>query len=140
MVSSYDFFPTILDYLGIAAPPEDSKRVGRSYAAFLRGESPSWRNEVFFEYCYARAIRTETLKYVERGDNWPSELFDLEANPDESVNLIGDRRHGEQLTQLRTRLRAFFSRAGAPALENWRSTTRQTILIDTKYYDGWSQR
>jgi len=140
MVSSYDFFPTILDYLGIAAPPEDPKRVGRSYAAFLRGESPSWRNEVFFEYCYARAIRTETLKYVERGDNWPGELFDLEANPDESVNVIGDRRHGEQLTQLRTRLRAFFGRAGAPPLENWRSTTRQTILVDTKYYDGWSQR
>ena len=140
MVSSYDFFPTILDYLGVPAPPPDPKRVGRSYAPFLRGESPAWRKELFFEYCYARAIRTETLKYVERADNWPSEMFDLEANPDESVNVIGDRARREQRAQLQSRLRGFFSAAGSVPLENWRKSTTQTILVDTDYYKNWSQR
>ena len=49
MVSSYDYFPTILDYLGIKAPP-DSKRPGRSYVPFLKGERPAWDNRLYFEY------------------------------------------------------------------------------------------
>ena len=139
MVSSYDFFPTILDYLGVPSRP-DPGRVGRSYVPFLRGESPAWRRELFFEYCYVRAVRTETLKYVERADNWPSELFDLEANPEESVNLIGDRARQEQRAQLQARLHGFFRAAGSQPLENWRKTARQTILIDAGYYDKWSER
>ena len=139
LVSSYDFFPTILDYLGIGAPA-DTQRIGQSYAGFLRGETPPWRKELYFEYCYVRAVRTENLKYVERAENWPSELFDMEADPGESVNVIGDRAYSRQLAGLRSELRSGFARTGAPPLEQWRSTTRQTILIDSGYYDGWSKR
>ena len=78
MVSSYDFFPTLLDYLGIETAA-DPQRLGRSYAPFLRGETPEWTNELYFEFGYVRSIRTETLKYVERGDGWGGELFDLEG-------------------------------------------------------------
>jgi arylsulfatase A-like enzyme len=139
MVSSYDFFPTILDYLGVGAPP-DIRRVGRSYARLLRGAPAEPRNELYFEYCYVRAIRTANLKYVERGDNWPDELFDLASDPGETVNLIGDRSRREDLAALRKKLRSFFARIGAPPIDEWRSTTRQTILVDSGYYDGWSER
>lgn len=139
MVSSYDFFPTILDYLDISAVP-DPTRVGRSYAGYLRGVPPEARAELFFEYCYTRAIRTGNLKYVERGDDWPSELFDVEADPGETVNVIGDRSRREDLAELRGKLRSFFGRIGAPPVNEWRSTTRQTILVDSGYYDGWSVR
>jgi arylsulfatase A-like enzyme len=139
MVSSYDFFPTILEYLGISAP-QDPKRVGTSYAPFLRGQTPEWRKDLYFEYCYVRAIRTANLKYVERGDNWPSELFDLEADPGETVNVIGDRGYRPRVAELRAKLGAFFERAGAPPLSEWRSTTRQSILLDSTYYDGWAER
>jgi arylsulfatase A-like enzyme len=139
LVSSYDFFPTILDYLGVPAE-RHPQRVGRSYAGFLSGHQPAWRQELYFEYCYVRAIRTETAKYVERADEWPSELFDLEADPSESVNLIGDRRYRERLADLRVRLESFFQQAGAPPLAQWRTTTRQKIPIDSGYYDGWAVR
>jgi arylsulfatase A-like enzyme len=139
MVSSYDFFPTILDYLGVSAPP-DRTRVGRSYAGYLRGSPPPPRPELFFEYCYVRAIRTGNLKYVERGDDWPSELFDVEADPGETVNVIGDRSRRKDLAELRGKLRSFFERIGAPPINEWRSTTRQTILVDSGYYNGWSAR
>jgi arylsulfatase A-like enzyme len=126
MISSYDFFPTILDYLGLSAAP-DSRRIGRSYAAFLRGEKPQWRSRLYFEYSYVRGIRTENLKYVERTKQWPSELFDLEADPGETKNVIDDARHKKQLETLRTDLHRFFEQAGAPGIEDWRSTTKQRL-------------
>jgi arylsulfatase A-like enzyme len=137
LVSSYDFFPTILDYLGVNAPPGDRQRVGASYAPFLRGENPAWRNELFFEYCYTRAVRTTQLKYVERADNWPGELFDLEADAGEEVNVIGWPAYRERLTALRGRLRSFFQNAGAPPIEKWHDAVRNALTLDNGYYDNW---
>ena len=139
MVSSYDFFPTMLDYLNVPAP-EDPKRIGQSYVPFLRGQSPSWRNELYFEYGYVRSVRTENLKYIERADNWPIEMFDLEADPGETVNVAGARAYQEQVATLRSRLRREFSRIGAPPIGRWRSTTTQTIPTDTEYYGRWMER
>lgn len=134
MVSSYDYFPTILEYLGIAAPT-DKRRVGRSYAAFLQGKRPQWTNRLYFEYEYVRGIRTENLKLVERtkgpnGEDGPSEFFDLEADPGETQNVISDARHRKQVETLRTELKSFFTKTGAPPLEAWRTTTKQTLTRD----------
>jgi len=135
MVSNYDFFPTILDYLGVQAP-KDAALPGRSYTAFLRGQTPPWRNRLYFEYEYVRGIRTENMKYIERTKEWPSELFDLEADPGETKNVIDDPRQQEQLTALRAHLHAFFRQRGAPPLEEWRSTTRQKIPVYRRLSDG----
>jgi arylsulfatase A-like enzyme len=124
MVSSYDYFPTILDYLGIPAPA-DPRRVGRSYAAFVRGENPRWQNRLYYEYAMVRAVRTENLKYVERTREWESELFDLESDPGETKSVIDDPRHRRQLETLRADLHRFFDRAGAPPLEDWRKNLQQ---------------
>lgn len=124
LVSSYDYFPTILDYLGIPASP-DPRRAGRSYAAFLRGQSPRWQNRLYFDYAMTRAIRTENLKFVERTKEWPSELFDLEADPGETKNVIDDPRHRRQLEALRADLERFFERSGAPPIEDWRKDLQQ---------------
>jgi arylsulfatase A-like enzyme len=138
MVSSYDFFPTLLDYVGVETPPDPQRR-GRSFAPFLRGEDlPNWPQELFFEFGYVRAVRTENLKYVERSEGWPSELFDLEDDPGEVVNRIGAPQYREQARELRTRLHAYFHAAGAPPLEDWRSTTKQVLPTDTDYY-SWDQ-
>jgi arylsulfatase A-like enzyme len=136
MVSSYDLFPSILDYLGYSAPP-DRQRVGRSYVPMLRGERLAPRGEVIFEYCYTRAIRTENWKYVQRAEEWWDELYDLEKDPGENVNLIGWPHNRKQLTELRTRLNGLFARAGAPPIEKWRTTNRQILPIDSGYYDNW---
>jgi arylsulfatase A-like enzyme len=137
MVSTYDFFPTILDYLGAAMPTPDRQRVGRSYAPFLRGESPTRINELYFEYCYTRAVRTAHLKYIERAEEWPSELFDLEADPAEATNVIGSRSDRQRLADLRSRLRRFFETSGAPPIERWHDSVRNVLTIDAGYYDRW---
>jgi arylsulfatase A-like enzyme len=128
MVSSYDYFPTILDYLGVKAPA-DSKRPGRSYAEHLRGRSPQWENRLFFEYSFVRAIRTENLKLVQRTGEWPSEFYDLERDPGETQNRIDDPEYSSQISALRTELQQWFSRHGAPPLEDWRKTTQQNLTV-----------
>lgn len=128
MVSSYDFLPTILDYLGFDSP-EDPKRVGRSYAPFLRGDTPAWSNRLYFEYSYVRAVRTENLKFVERTKEWPSELYDLEADPGETRNVIDDPSYSKQLAGLRADLSSFFQKAGAQPIEDWRTTTSQELTV-----------
>ncbi len=126
MVSSYDYFPTLLDYLGIRAPA-DPRRVGRTYAGFLDGRSPRRPNRLYFEYSFVRAVRTENLKYVERAGDWPAELYDLEADPAETRNLVNEPSHSGQLAALRADLARFFEKSGAPPITAWRSTTQQEL-------------
>jgi arylsulfatase A-like enzyme len=129
MVSSYDYFPTILDYLDVPAP-SDPKRPGRSYAPFLRGKNPKWQNRLYFEYSYVRGVRTENLKLVARTEEWPSELYDLEADPGETQNRFDDPAYSKTRAALRSDLDRFFQHQGAPPLKDWRGTTRQNL---TKY-------
>jgi arylsulfatase A-like enzyme len=131
LVSSYDFFPTILEYLNIPVGP-DPLRVGKSYAAFLRGESPQPRDRLYFEYACVRGVRTEKLKYIERADRWPSEMYDIEKDPGETTNVIDNRAYAAARTSLKTDLFQYFQRAGAPPIGVWRSTTQQHLPWETK--------
>jgi arylsulfatase A-like enzyme len=127
MVSTYDYFPTILDYLGVDAPAPNKLRPGRSYASLLNGRTAAWNNRLYFEYGYTRAVRSENLKYIERTKEWPSELFDLEADPGEKRNVIEEPDYAERLETFRADLRGFFKNHGAPPLEDWQSTTKQKL-------------
>jgi arylsulfatase A-like enzyme len=136
LVSNYDLFPTILDYLGIPAPQDGTPRPGRSYAPFLRGETPAWRKRLYFEYEYVRGIRTENWKYIERTKEWSSELYDLDADPKESRNLIDDASHRKDVLALRAELHDFFVQQGAPPIDDWRSTTLQKLPTSMRLSDG----
>lgn len=128
LISSYDFFPTVLDYLGVKPPPRDRKRTGRSYAGFLQGRAPEdWRDRLYFEYAYMRSVRTKNLKYIERTKNWPSELYDLEADPGETRDLLADPDYASRLQSLRADLHRFFDGVGAPPIEDWKMTTKQEL-------------
>lgn len=126
LVSAYDLMPTLLDYLGVP-PPEDRHRAGRSYKGFLKGRPPAWTNEVYFEYQYVRGVRTPNLKYIERTAEWPSELFDLETDPEEKANVLAEPNQRRQVEILKRRVHDYFSARGAPAIQDWRGTTQQSI-------------
>jgi arylsulfatase A-like enzyme len=126
MVSSYDYHRTILDYTGVSTPP-DKLSPGRSYADFLRGKKPKWDNRLIFEYSMVRALRTENLKLILRTKEWPSELYDLEADPGETKNLFDDAGYGARRQALTKELEARFRQYNAPDLENWRSTAPQEL-------------
>ncbi len=129
MVSSYDFFPTILDYLGLR-PASDRRRVGASYVPWIRGQRPRWRTRLFFEYAYVRSIRTQNLKYIERTDGYPSEFYDLEADPREARNILADPAYTASARALSAELSKFFKDVGAPPIARWRDTTTQHLPAD----------
>ncbi len=83
---------------------------------------------------YTRAVRAQSLKYIEGSDHRPNERFDLEDGPGETIHRVGNPGHREQRLALRGRMQAFFHRAGAPPLAEWRSTTRQEIPTDVGNY------
>jgi arylsulfatase A-like enzyme len=126
MVSSYDLFPTMLDYTGVSAAP-DKRRVGRSYAAFLKGQKPRWEEKLYFEYSYVRGLRTSTRKLVIRAEGFPSEFYDLEKDPGETVNRIEDAAYVKEIEGFRADLEKWFQNAGAPPIGDWKSTTKQNL-------------
>lgn len=88
--SHADLAQTFRDLAGCPVP-EDLP--GRSLAPFLRGESPAdWRDEMQFQfngvelYYSQRTCLTHRWKYVYNGFDF-DELYDLQADPHELVNL-----------------------------------------------------
>jgi arylsulfatase A-like enzyme len=83
-----DLYPTLLALAGVtrpAGPPLD----GLDFAATLERGEPGPREQVFFIWRDADAIRTARDKLVRRVAS--SELYDLERDPQESLNLAAER-------------------------------------------------
>ena len=104
-----DIAPTIIELAGLAQPQQTQ---GRSLVPLVRGERPGWRTESFFEHRFDRAdipksegVRTERWKYICYYEQEPvyEELYDLAADPHESVNLAGRGEHQVTLADLRER-------------------------------------
>lgn len=126
MVSSYDFFPTLMDWLDLRVAPSGA-RPGLSYAGVLRGSKPDLRRDaLYFEYCGVRAVRTSDWKYVARHEG-PEELYHLAADPHEESNLATDPAHADKRKSLQKQLTDWFREQRAPAIEEWRTTTSQEL-------------
>lgn len=111
LVSAYDFVPTVLDYLGL--PPSPARNLaGQSVVPALHGKPLPGRDAVFAEYGRARMIRTADCKYIHRADGGPHELYDLRADPEESVNRVDRPDERERVRALRKRLFAWFEQYG----------------------------
>ncbi len=130
LVSNYDFLPTVLDYLGqppMAHTPPISP--GRGYAGLLRGQTPPWKDEVFYEFENLRAIRTRDWKYVHRHPDGPDELYDLSHDADERRNLHGQAAWLVMESALHNRLDDFFNRYADPKYDLYRGGASKSGLL-----------
>lgn len=110
MVLMIDFNPTILEWAGLSA---DDGVQGRSFAPILNGTTPNnWRREFFYEHhSFAdriprnEGVRTERYKYLNFLDSDPlyEELYDMEADPHEEINLANDPEHAGLLQEMRAK-------------------------------------
>jgi arylsulfatase A-like enzyme len=118
-VDHCDLFQTLLDCADVTLPEavlQTRHYPGRSFKPLLLGVGiHDWKTEVFGEYGNLRMIRTRTHKLIRRYPDGPCELFDLVADPRETVNLLHMPDRQSLVQELTARLNAFFSQYEDPA-------------------------
>jgi arylsulfatase A-like enzyme len=114
-VDHLDLFQTIIDCAGVELPAEIAYP-GRSFWPYLENSDsiPDWRRQQFGEYGNLRMIRTETHKLVRRYPDGPSELFDLLADPRETINLYKEAAYQPLIESLSARIDAYFAQYEDP--------------------------
>lgn len=96
MVVNLDFAPTILEAASLAVPGHIQ---GRSFLPLIAGNRIPWRDEFLYEYFWERSfpqtptvlgVRTDRHTFMKYHGVWDRyELYDIERDPDEMNNLVG---------------------------------------------------
>lgn len=111
VVTHCDSFNTILDFAGIEIPSTDATPYpGRSYRTLVEGgHAHDWPSDVFGEYGNLRMVRTPQHKLVTRHPDGPHELFDLLADPRETVNKYDEAASASVVSELREKVVSYFA-------------------------------
>ncbi|MFN7625032.1 MAG: sulfatase/phosphatase domain-containing protein, partial [Acidobacteriota bacterium] len=108
LVLNVDLAPTILGFAGVSPAP---RMQGRDLAPLYLERPPrDWRTQYFYEHATIRntdfipastALVRREIKYIYWPDFKYEELFDLQRDPLETRNLIGNRAYAKRLAALR---------------------------------------
>lgn len=118
LVSQYDFFPTILDFLDIEQPT-NLDLPGKSFKPILKGETIPTEGNIFIfdEYGPVRMIRNKQWKYVHRYPYGPHEFYHLEVDPDENHNLYGQEEHMERIERMKADMEKWYYQYVDPRID-----------------------
>ena len=116
-----DLFQTILEAAGVKIS-EGLKRTidspGQSLLSRFRDPESEWRRYRFTEYGNARQVNDSRFKLVRRypplDPRFGDELYDLRADPRETMNLLGLPDYSEVEAELGAALDAYFERFEVP--------------------------
>lgn len=98
LVYLLDLFPTTCDLVGLAIPAEVE---GKSLAPILRGQAATVRDSLFLAYRdVQRGVRDQRWKLIRYPQINKSQLFDLENDPHEMLDLSGDAKHAGKLKEM----------------------------------------
>jgi len=132
LVSSLDVFPTILDFAGV---PALAQFMGKSLRPILSDPSATVRDHVVSE-CVGppekrlgtghRMVRTDRFKYILSSSNEEA-FFDLQSDPYEMKNLIGETSQKDEIERHRK------------MLQEWMTSVGEKRLTLTEITDGNSQ-
>ncbi len=112
-----DLAPTMLHYAGIQVP---AAMQGRDLSCLMEGRSVRWREDFFYEHLFehkkipkSEGVVGRRYKYVRWIDQKPvyEELYDLESNPEETINFVNDPGYREVLAAMRRRYEQLLAEA-----------------------------
>ena len=104
-----DIYPTLCDACQIPIPPQLE---GTSLMPVIEQPTRPWKTAAFSKSGGAAfggiSIRTERYRYTERGENakYGRELYDYDADPDETVNIANLPENAQLIAHLSERLHA----------------------------------
>ena len=104
-----DIYPTLCDACQLPTPPQLE---GVSLTPVIEQPTRPWKTAVFSQFGGAAhggiSIRTERYRYTEWGQNGNKgvELYDYEADPNETINIAGQPENAELVAHLSERLHA----------------------------------
>ncbi|MBR9912734.1 MAG: sulfatase-like hydrolase/transferase [Gammaproteobacteria bacterium] len=126
LVSMLDVAPTLSEIMSL---PADGEVDGRSLLPLMeRGDKADGKRPDIALYAYEwynggwfgiRAIRTPTMKFVWNPGDDTDELYDLENDPLEINNLIGEKSYRKKLLQLIGHMESELVRIKDPAIETF---------------------
>jgi len=142
LVGQYDLMPTILDMAGIEV--EIANSPGRSFAEYLKGDKlASWRDAVYMDQEATRVIRTDHYAYWKRlKGTGESELYDIQKDPGEEINLYPNPDYADVVSGLDKRLTQFFETYSNAEYDLWqggtvKGFTESTHIYKSLYGDQW---
>jgi arylsulfatase A-like enzyme len=119
MVHNIDVAPTILAAASLQAP---ATMPGKSFIPLLQGDSTPWRDKIFYEYFWEYdfpmtptvfGVRSDKYKYIRYFGIWDTnELYDLENDPDEKINLINKPEHAATAKKMADELYTWLEQTG----------------------------
>ena len=126
LVENVDLAPTVTALCGL--PPMESTD-GKNITSLLRGESVPVREVAVTENPWSKALRWERWRYVHYVPEMFSgaqmgELYDIEADPLEAINLYLSAQHQEIVAECRNRLL------------NWIMTTTRVVTCHPSLNDA----
>ncbi|WP_260703663.1 sulfatase-like hydrolase/transferase [Edaphobacter flagellatus] len=124
-VNHCDLFATLLEAAQATPSPQQAQKInspGRSYLAHLRGQpstAPMREDDtVICEYGNARMIRSRgyklILRYPYQGVTFPNELYDLKADPRETISLYSQSQYAAITESLAAQLSQYFATYTTP--------------------------
>ena len=119
VVANIDVAPTIMEAMGLATPPHMD---GRSFLPLGAGQEIPWRDYFLYAYYWEKnfpqsptvfSLRGDRYKYITYYGLWDTdELYDLQADPDESTNLIDEADHKAIAREMEDKLYAMMADLG----------------------------
>jgi N-acetylglucosamine-6-sulfatase len=139
VVANIDIMPTFLEAAGVESPKGIP---GLSFLPLLQGKTIPWRDGLLYEYYWERnfpmtptmyALRGAQYKYIHYYGIWDiDELYNLQEDPLETNNLIGNPNYKDVVKTMNKQLFDVMQDTGAMSIPLFRDSGGQSNLRGPK--------